>query len=54
VAAELWVFTQLYTAGIFHYVLAIGSAFILVLGMLMVIASMILNTLVLIMNENRK
>jgi glycosyltransferase involved in cell wall biosynthesis len=53
-AAEIWVFAQLYGSGIFHYVIAIGSAFIMVLGMLMLIASIILNTLVLIMTENRK
>jgi glycosyltransferase involved in cell wall biosynthesis len=49
--AELWVFAQLFTAGIFHYVLAIGSAFVLVLGMLLVIAGLILNTLIAIMKE---
>jgi glycosyltransferase involved in cell wall biosynthesis len=52
--AELWVFAQFYSNGVFHYVLAIGSAFILVLGLLLVIASLILNTLVLIMIEKRK
>lgn len=50
--AELWVFAEL-RIGVFHDVLAIGSAFVLVLGMLLVIAGLILNTLVIIMNENR-
>jgi glycosyltransferase involved in cell wall biosynthesis len=50
--AEIWVFAQWFTEGIFHYVLAIGSAFILVLGMLLVIASLILNTLIIVMKEN--
>jgi glycosyltransferase involved in cell wall biosynthesis len=51
---ELWVFAELYGAGIFHYVLAIGSAFILILGMLLVIAGLILNALVMILKEERK
>lgn len=49
--AEMWVFDRLRTAGVFHEVLAVGSAFILVLGMLLVIAGLILNTLVRIVNE---
>ncbi|MGA2162770.1 MAG: glycosyltransferase family 2 protein [Methanoregula sp.] len=44
--SELWVFNELQTVGVFHNVLAIGSAFILVLGMLLVIAGLILNYLV--------
>jgi glycosyltransferase involved in cell wall biosynthesis len=48
---ELWVFSELYTTKVFHYVLAIGSAFILVVGILLVIAGLILNTLVMIMKE---
>ena len=51
--AELWVFAEL-RIGVFHDVLAIGSAFVLVLGMLLVIAGLILNTLVIIMNEHRQ
>lgn len=50
--AELWVFAEL-RVGVFHDVLAIGSAFVLVLGMLLVIAGLILNTLVIIMCEHR-
>lgn len=49
--AEMWVFERLRTAGVFHEVLAVGSAFVLVLGMLLVIAGLILNTLVRIVNE---
>jgi glycosyltransferase involved in cell wall biosynthesis len=48
--AELWVFAELRN-GVFHDVLAVGSGFILVLGMLLVIAGLILNTLVRIVNE---
>ncbi len=49
--AELWVFAELRTGRGFHDVLAIMSAFILVLGMLLLIAGLILNTLVVIMKE---
>lgn len=49
--AELWVFARLYGDGVFHWVLAIGSAFVVVLGLLLVIAGLILNTLVRIVNE---
>jgi glycosyltransferase involved in cell wall biosynthesis len=51
--AELWVFAELYTyhQG-FHYVLAIGSAFVIVLGMLLVMTGLILNTLVVIIRKN--
>ena len=49
---EFWVFTVYYAAGgPFHYGLAIGSAFILITGMLLVVAGLILNTLVIIMKE---
>jgi len=51
-AAEIWVFEELNTGGIFHDVFAIGSAFVLVLGMLLLIAGLILNTLVVIMKEH--
>jgi glycosyltransferase involved in cell wall biosynthesis len=51
---ELWVFAELYSANTFHYVLALGSAFILVLGMLLVIAGLILNALVNILGRNGK
>ena len=50
--AEIWVFTEL-NAGVFHNVLAIGSAFVLVLGMLLLIAGLILNTLVIIVREGK-
>jgi glycosyltransferase involved in cell wall biosynthesis len=51
-AAEFWVFTMYYTGkDSFHYGLAIGSAFILITGMLLVVAGLILNTLVVIMKE---
>jgi len=48
--AEVWVFAEYYANNNFHYVLAIGSAFVLILGMLLVIAGLILNTLVRIVN----
>ena len=38
--------------GVFHDILAVGSAFVLVLGMLLVVAGLILNVLVLRVNEN--
>jgi hypothetical protein len=53
-AAEFWVFTVYYTGkDSFHYGLAIGSAFILITGMLLVIAGLILNTLVMIVKDQR-
>lgn len=48
---ELWVFAEWVSADVFHYALSIGSAFVLVLGMLLLIAGLILNTLVIIMRE---
>jgi glycosyltransferase involved in cell wall biosynthesis len=51
--SEVWVFSELGNTGVFHGVLAIGSAFVLVLGMLLVIAGLILNTLVIIVNEGK-
>lgn len=50
---EIWVFTEWVSFDIFHYVLAIGSGFVLVLGMLLLIAGLILNTLVLIMKREK-
>jgi glycosyltransferase involved in cell wall biosynthesis len=53
-AAEFWVFTVYYTGkDSFHYGLAIGSAFVVITGMLLVVAGLILNTLVVIMKEPR-
>ena len=52
--AEIWVFKELYEKDVFHYVLAIGSAFVLITGMLLVVAGLILNTLVMMMNEPRR
>jgi glycosyltransferase involved in cell wall biosynthesis len=51
-ATEIWVFSELSTGGVFHDVLAIGSGFVLVLGMLLLIAGLILNTLVIIVKEH--
>jgi hypothetical protein len=51
--AEIWVFAELVSSDTFHYILAIGSAFILILGMLLLIAGLILNTLVLIMKREK-
>lgn len=52
IVTELWVFAELYARNVFHYVLAIGSAFILITGMLLMIAGLLLNTLVIIMKEH--
>jgi len=51
--SELWVFEQLRVANVFHDVLAVGSAFILVLGMLLLIAGLILNALVMFVKEQK-
>jgi glycosyltransferase involved in cell wall biosynthesis len=51
---EVWVFEELRNAGIFHDVLAIGCAFILTLGLLLMISGLILNTLLLIIKENKQ
>jgi len=51
--SEIWVFTELYVKNTFHYLVAIGSAFILILGMLLVIAGLILNALVMILKAER-
>jgi glycosyltransferase involved in cell wall biosynthesis len=51
--AEFWVFAELYSGKGFHWMLGIGSAFVLVLGMLLVIAGLILNGLVSIMERKR-
>lgn len=47
----LWVFTELYTNHVLHYIIGIGSAFILVFGTLLLFGGLILNTLVLILKE---
>jgi len=53
--AELWVFAELYINGNgFHYVLAIGSVFVIVLGLLIVITDLILNTLVVIIRDDKR
>jgi glycosyltransferase involved in cell wall biosynthesis len=53
--AEIWVFAEFYAGGgSFHYVLAIGSAFVLITGMLLVVAGLILNTLVMIVKDQRR
>jgi glycosyltransferase involved in cell wall biosynthesis len=49
--AEVWVFAQFSGTGNFHYVVAIGSAFILLFGMLLMICGLILNTLLLMIKE---
>jgi glycosyltransferase involved in cell wall biosynthesis len=51
---EIWVFKELIEKEVFHYVLAIGSAFVLITGMLLVIAGLILNTLVMVMKEQHR
>jgi len=53
--AEIWVFAELYAGeGSFHYVLAIGSAFVLIMGMLLVVTGLILNTLVMIVKDQHQ
>lgn len=52
--SEIWVFTELYATNTFHYLYAISSAFILMLGMLLVIAGLILNALVMILKADRE
>jgi glycosyltransferase involved in cell wall biosynthesis len=49
--AELWVFEELRIAHVFHDILAIGSAFIMILGMLLLITGLILNYLVIFVKE---
>jgi len=49
---EIWVFTEFYTNQVFHYIVALGSGIILIVGILFVISGLILNTLVLIMKES--
>lgn len=48
---ELWVFAELYATNTFHYILALGSAVVLILGMLLVIVGLILNALIVIVKE---
>jgi glycosyltransferase involved in cell wall biosynthesis len=52
--AEIWVLKELVDNHVFHYVLAIGSAFVLITGMLLGVAGLILNTLVMLMKEQRR
>jgi glycosyltransferase involved in cell wall biosynthesis len=52
--AEIMVFAELYKTGIFHYILALGSAFVVMMGMLLGIAGLILHSLVYIVEEQRK
>ena len=51
--AEILVFAELYKSGTFHYILAIGSAFVVMTGMLLAIAGLILHSLVYIVKEER-
>jgi glycosyltransferase involved in cell wall biosynthesis len=48
---EIWVFSVFFSSGDFHYIIGLGSAFVLILGMLLAITGLLLNTLVLIMKE---
>jgi glycosyltransferase involved in cell wall biosynthesis len=52
--AALVVFTELYTTGTFHYILALGSAFVVMTGMLLGIAGLILHSLVYFVKNERK
>jgi len=52
--SEIWVFAELYANNGFHYLLALGSAVILILGLLLVIAGLILNALVIMLKEDKK
>ena len=49
--AEIMVFAQFYATGTFHYILAIGSAFVVMTGMLLGIAGLILHSLVYIVKR---
>jgi glycosyltransferase involved in cell wall biosynthesis len=49
--AEIWVFAHLMETNTFHYILSLGSAVVLVLGMLLLIAGLILNELVVILER---
>lgn len=48
---ELWVFAEIYSNGTSHWVLGIASGFILIFGMLLLIAGIILNSLMKIVNH---
>jgi glycosyltransferase involved in cell wall biosynthesis len=50
----IWVFADMVATNTFHYLLAITGAFILILGMLLVIAGLILNALVMILKAERE
>ncbi len=51
--AEVWVFHELYTNNVFHYTLAVGSGFVVILGMLLGTTAIILNALVVLMEKTR-
>jgi glycosyltransferase involved in cell wall biosynthesis len=53
VAAEIWVFTELYNSGPFHYILAIMSSSVVILGMLLMVTGLLLNTLMMMLTERR-
>jgi glycosyltransferase involved in cell wall biosynthesis len=48
---ELWVFAELRETHVFHDVLAVGSAFILIFGMLLIFVGIILNYLVVFVKD---
>jgi glycosyltransferase involved in cell wall biosynthesis len=53
--AEIWTFTDLYTThNQFHYVLAIGSAFCIIFGMLVLSVGLILNYLITFVRVNSR
>jgi len=52
--SEIWVFTEYYRNDDFHYVLAIGSAFVIIVGMLLAVAAVILNYLVTFVERQKK
>jgi glycosyltransferase involved in cell wall biosynthesis len=49
-----WAFAEYYTTSKFPFVLSMGSALLLILGLLLVIAGLILNTLVIILKQPNK
>jgi hypothetical protein len=48
---EILVFEDLYMVGHFHYIMAIGSAFVLITGIALGLGGLVLNTLVMIVKE---
>lgn len=54
IIAGSFAFSEYYTTSKFSFMVSMGSALSLIMGMLMVIAGLLLNTLLMIMNEQRR